>query len=554
MSYPDWIKTHSEQRMHDDFRVFLWYVWRHLGLPQPTWIQLSIALFLQHGPRRRMVQAFRGVGKSWITAAYVLWLLYRDPQHKIMVVSASKDRADAFSIFVKRLIIEIDILGFLQPREGQRDSNLAFDVGPAQADQSPSVKSVGITGQMTGSRADTIVADDIEIPKNSATEQQREKLGEQIKEFDAILKPGGNVVYLGTPQNAQSLYGLLPARGYDLRVWPARFVGADTYAGRLAADLEATLGNDPSLLGKSTEPSRFTDLDLAEREGSYGRSGFALQFMLDTSLNDANRYPLRLRDLIVMAVDPKIAPSQVSWASGPEQVIQELPNVGLNGDRYHRPMYHAKDFVAFDGSVMVVDPAGRGKDETAYCVVKMLKGMLYVRKWGGLSGGYDQETLETLATIAKEESVNEIRIEANFGDGMFTSLFSPVLTKIYPVTLEEYKVTGQKEARILDKLEPIMNQHRLVMDYGVCEKHRQDKYSGFYQMTHLTRDRGSLRHDDRIDCLAEAVGYFVQQIGNDVNQAEQQHRTSLLLKDLHKHQQACRVLSGRPGRKSMVKL
>jgi hypothetical protein len=96
-----------------------------------------------------VIEAFRGIGKSWLTAAYVCWLLWKNPQHKILVVSASKDRADAFSIFVKRLIETIPELAHLKPRGDQRNSNLAFDVGPATPDQSPSVKSVGITGQLT---------------------------------------------------------------------------------------------------------------------------------------------------------------------------------------------------------------------------------------------------------------------------------------------------------------------------------------------------------------------------------------------------------------------
>ena len=102
--HPEWITNPSQEKMHDDFRAFLWYIWKCLNLPTPTAVQYDIAMYLQHGDKRRIIEAFRGVGKSWITAAYVLWLLYRDPQHRIMVVSANKERADAFSIFTKRLI------------------------------------------------------------------------------------------------------------------------------------------------------------------------------------------------------------------------------------------------------------------------------------------------------------------------------------------------------------------------------------------------------------------------------------------------------------------
>ncbi len=120
-----------------DFRKFTFIVWKHLNLPEPTPVQFDIAQYLQHGPRRSVIEAFRGVGKSWLTSAFVCWLLLNNPQLKILVVSASKERADAFSTFVKRLINEIPVLHHLRPSDGQRDSVIAFDVGPATPDHSP---------------------------------------------------------------------------------------------------------------------------------------------------------------------------------------------------------------------------------------------------------------------------------------------------------------------------------------------------------------------------------------------------------------------------------
>lgn len=550
--YPEWITLDSHKRMHDDFRVFLYFVWKHLGLPEPTPLQYSIAYFLQHGPRRRIIEAFRGCGKSWITAAFVLWLLWRNPQLKILVVSASKDRADAFSIFCKRLIHDIEILQFLSPRAGQRDSNIAFDVGPSTPDQSPSVRSAGITSQITGSRADYIIPDDVEVPNNSMTEDQREKLAVRVSEFDAILKPGGEIVSLGTPQTAQSLYDILSTRGYVTKIWPARYTdgldedGNDKYNGKLADFITKAVLENPNLIGHSTEPLRFTDADLAEREASYGRSGFALQFMLDTALSDAHRYPLKIKDLIVMDLDKKIGPVQATYASGSAQQIEGIPNVGLNGDRLHMPLYVSEAFVDYQGTVMYIDPAGRGQDECAYAIIKMLNGLLYCTGWSGVRGnGYDETTLTALALIAKEHLANEIFVESNFGDGMFNALFSPVLQRLYPCTLDEYKVSTQKEARIIDTLEPVMNQHRLIMDKSVaahnseCDPGGSAIRSGLYQLSHLTRDRGSLKHDDRADVLAAAVGHWVERLDMDNRGAEERHEKELKAKALDDFMDLC---------------
>lgn len=518
----------TEDVLKSSFRKFLWVIWEHLRLPAPTPLQYDIALYLQNGQRRRMIQAFRGVGKSFLTAAYVLWRLYLDPDCKIMVVSANEQLAIEFSTFVRRLIDEVEILHHLRPRDGQRDSVMAFDVGPAKADKSPSVKSVGITGQLTGSRADVIVSDDIEVPKNSMTETQREKLKELIKEFDAVIKPDGHIIYLGTPQTFHSIYREVRGRGYDIRVWPARYPKSiEKYEGCLAPMICSALVNDPSLVNRSTEPTRFSDLDLAEREASYGRSGFALQFMLDTSLSDANKYPLRTSDLILFDIDHEVGPVKLTWASGPAQIENRIGNVGFPQDRMHRPLYISPDVAPWEGSILYIDPSGRGSDETGFAVSKILKGMIYVPRWGGLSGGYDDVTLKALALIAKEQKVGRIIIEENFGGGMFAALLRPVLAEIYPCTIEEVNSTGQKELRICDTLEPAMNQHRVVLDYACAQAQMEVeelKYNGLYQLTHITRDRGSLRHDDRVEALAAAVTYWAERLQADMRQVEEDHR------------------------------
>ena len=569
MNYPSWVQTANHRKMHDDFRVFLCWLWRQLGLPDPTERQYEIAYYLQHGPKKRIVMAFRGIGKSWITAAFVIWCLLRDPDEKIMVVSASEYKAIEFSTFTKQCIQIFPLLNWLLPDKkiGQRDSTLAFDVGPCRPAQAPSVRAVGITGQMTGGRASKIVFDDIEVPNNSLTEGKRETLDARAKEMGgAILMPDiGQAIGLGTPQSVQTVYNNFEARGYEFRIWPARYPNEDelpTYGDRLAPELLERLRADPLLAGKPTDPARFDEADLLEREAEYGRSGFALQFQLNTTLSDATKYPLKFKDLIVLDVDKEVAPSRLVWAAGPQQEIKDVPSVGLAGDRFYRPMHIEDDFLPYEGSVMFVDPSGRGKDETAYAVVKQLHGRLFLTRWGGMAGGYDTPTLEALANIAKSESVNEIHIESNFGDGMFLGLFEPVQQRIYPCAMHEYRVSGQKELRIIDKLEPVMNQHRLVVDSKLVSEQnvelpedageRAKYYNGFYQLAYLTKDRGALKQDDRVDVLAEAVGYFTEMIDRDTDQAAERAKERAMDQELERFMASCKRIRPRSQRKRWV--
>lgn len=532
--------------LKDDFRNFLWVVWKHLNLPDPTPIQYDIASWLQHGPKRAIIEAFRGIGKSWITSAYVCWLLLRDPDHKILVVSASKIRSDDFTTFTLRLINELPCLQHLRPRGDQRNSKISFDVGPSKASHSPSVKSVGITGQLAGSRADTIIADDIEVPNNSATQAMQDKLSELVKEFDAILKPGGRIIYLGTPQTEQSLYNKLPERGYTVRIWPARIPDEKqrlAYGERLAPYIDELIekGWAP---GASTDPRRFNDDDLFEREASYGRAGFSLQFMLDTRMSDAERYPLKVSDLIVMSCGADMAPSRVVWASSPELRIENLNNVAFAGDYFYRPMYVDKEWTEYTGTVMAIDPSGRGGDETGYAIVKFLHGYLYVVAAGGLQGGYDDATLGKLADLALAHRVNHIIVEANFGDGMYTKLLQPVVHKKHLCKIEEVKHSTQKEKRIIDTLEPVMMRHKLIIDPKVIEQdfrtvgqyppEKQRHYMLMHQLTRITKERGALAKDDRLDALAMAVAYWVEHMARDDQKAHADMRERKLQQELDK--------------------
>ena len=522
-----------------NFKNFLYLCWQHLNLPEPTKVQYDIADYLQSKERRLVIEAFRGVGKSWITSAFVCHQLLLNPQRNILVVSASKSRADDFSTFTQRLIAEMPLLQHLQPRDNQRHSKVSFDVAPALASHAPSVKSMGITGQLTGSRADLIIADDVESANNSQTQLMRDRLSETVKEFDAIIKPDvGRIIFLGTPQTEMSLYNDLEERGFKTKIWTALYPTKAQSIG-YGSKLAEIISNVTNLEGKPTDPDRFNEIDLMERLSSYGRSGFNLQFMLDTSMSDANRYPLKLNDLIVVSGCStwKQAPARIQWASGQDQIKAldpELPNVGLKGDYYCAPLYMSEEFTDFEGTIMSIDPSGRGEDKTAYAVLKMLHGTLYLTAIGALEGGYSDETLAKLSHIAKRHDVNYVTIESNFGDGMATALLKPIMAKIHPCEIEEVRHNIQKEKRIIDTLEPIMNTHRLVVDESIIKEDFQlePDHQLFRQMTRITRDKGALRHDDQIDALAIAANAWVERMDRDQILSYNQHKEDLLHQEL----------------------
>jgi len=511
-----------EARLEASFPLFLSLVWKSLDLPRPTRAQLAIAGYLQDGPKRLQIQAFRGLGKSWIAAAFVLWTLWNDKDKKILVVSASKQRADDFTIFIQKLILECEWLAHMRPvDDDQRWSRVSFDIAGCRPAQSPSVKSVGITGQLTGSRADLIVFDDVEVPANSATDFMREKLLQLVTEGESVLTPkkDSRIVFLGTPQTTFTVYRTLRERNYRPFVWPARYpkslVGyEDVLAPQLVADIDKQ-GHE-KLKWQPTD-TRFSEINLLEREQSMSRSNFMLQFMLDTSLSDALKFPLKLSDFSVMPLDPSKGPLDVVWGSDKETLL-DLPAVALPGDRWHRPKTTG-EYVPYNQTIVAVDPSGRGKDETVAVVLSQINGFIFIRDILATQDGYSDKTLRGILTLARRYGSSLCLIESNFGDGAVMELMKKHAQEMkVGMAFEEVRATTRKEDRIIDTLEPVLNQHRLVIDEKLVTWDYQSNHDMapeerlprmlMYQLTRMCREKGAVKHDDRVDALALGVKYF----------------------------------------------
>ena len=504
------------QALKDDFRNFLFRVWQELGLPEPSRVQYDMGGFLQNGPDRRMIQAMRGAGKSYETAAFAAWLLYRNPDTTLLCISAVQTRAREFILLVRKIIDSMDELAHLRPGEWDRDGADRFDVGcRSRPDKNPSVAAYGIKSMVTGTHVDCVILDDVEIPENSSTVEARDKLMYKVKEFENILNPGGHIIYLGTPQTEDSVYNRL-AEHYECRQWPARYPDPTNEARmkRLAPLLVEDLDKGAVKAGDPTYPEYYSDDLLVEREAIMGPTMFALQMLLDTTLSDRDRYPLKLSNLIVWDMAGNMAPTVMTWGTT-NPVGIECP--GLTGDRYNGPVYSSPSWAEYENTIMYIDPSGRGEDQTGYCVARLLNGTIHVPACDGLKGGYDDETMTRLAEIGHQHGVRHFVVEKNWGDGMYAKLLTPHVARVCGhASVEEKHSTGQKELRIIDILEPVMANHRLCISREVAQNMELGT-----QITRITRDKGALRHDDQVESLAGAVGWYKDQMVLDsVKRAE----------------------------------
>lgn len=564
-----------------DFRAFAELGMKYLGFDLSN-MQADIAQFMQKGRAKRMVQAQRGQAKSTLAALYCIWLLLRDPTCRVLIVSGGEKQASDVALMIIRMIMNWSLLCWLRPdiAKGDRSSVSAFDVHHylKGIDKSASVSCVGITANLQGMRADFILADDIETQRNSMTQTEREKLQLLIKEFAAICI-SGEIMYLGTPQTKDSIYRLLPARGYDVRVWTGRYPTNEELerygAGVTIAPMimQALLENPALQTGGGIEGNRGQPTDdghinediLQEKELEYGEEGFSLQYMLDTTLSDALRTKIKLSDTLVLAVDNHSVPERLHWQAEPSKLYKgSSPNV------QDFRMYHASGvsdtFVPFEHKVMTLDPAGAGGDELSFAAGGATNSYIYLLSVGGFLGGTTQKNIEAVIEKMLLLDIHVLDIEKNMGHGTVLSLFVERLealknlckqqskdiqwlctstglslreleSKLNQIGLTEYYVTGQKERRIIDTISPLTRRHKLVVtvqaiedDWEYCKGHNPEKrlqFSAFQQMGNITYDRNSLVHDDRADCVQRVVEVLAPFLSKDEEKAHQERQEAV---------------------------
>lgn len=500
------------QQLVTHFPTYLNYVYSHIGLPNMTPLQERIAEIMNEGNDRFILEAARGTGKSYIGAIYTTWRLLRNVDEKILIVSASGPKAIEIATFVRSLFENVPLLHHLRPDKEGRDSVLSFDVSGSKVSIAPSVAAVGITSQITGRRATLVLADDVEVPSNSATELMREKLISRTAEFEALLIPDvpSSVLFLGTPQSMESIYNKLD---YPTRILPAQVPeDENVYEGKL----------DPWIMlqgpaGTPTDKVRFPIDVLLQRQAGMGLPMYKLQYQLDTTLSDAERFPLKVLDAVTVPCSSEEGYATVQYTNSKDYAYKELPNFGFTGDRYQKPFKVSDTMMKYDKKIMSIDPSGSGSDETTYAVIGVLSGNVYLLDFGGTRKGYSDEALMFLAQKAEEWKVNEIVPEKNFGSGMFTELFRKMLIQVYNCHIvDDFNVKGQKEARIIDNIAPILTNHQLIFNEEAVQREAEwvQKnpaenlvYSLMYQLTHITYDKGSLTHDDRLDAVAIGLQY-----------------------------------------------
>lgn len=281
------------------FPQFVWIWNKTQGLSTPD-LHLKIARWLaltwENGDRELLLMAFRNSGKSTLVGLFCSWLLYQNPDLRILVLAGDFPLARKMVRNVRRIVERHPLTPRLKPTSNEHWASDQFTVSRVAELRDPSMLAKGISANITGLRADVVICDDVEVPNTCDTPMKRSDLRTRLREMEYVLVPGGLQLFVGTPHTFHSIYSFsaemesgeaeallagfnrleIPLQDeYGNSRWPERFSAAKIEAIRLRtgpAKFESQMLLRPrNILDGRLDPGRLKryDENLVYSEGNH---------------------------------------------------------------------------------------------------------------------------------------------------------------------------------------------------------------------------------------------------------------------------------------------
>jgi predicted phage terminase large subunit-like protein len=461
-----------------DFLVFvaLWNRRQGMQTPHPHRI---IAQFLaqqwESGQHHILLMAFRACGKSTLVALFAAWLLQQNPNLRIMVVAADMVLAEKMVRNIRRVIEKHPLTSMLKPKSAGQWTAMQFTVNRPATMRDPSVLARSVQTNITGSRADVIICDDVEVPGTAATPTARMDLRDRLRELDFVLTPGGSMIYVGTPHSYDSIYAATAASGsIEEKPFLQNF-----------SRFELPLLNTA---GESAWPERYPLSAIEALQKKTSKNKFASQMMLQpVSLADARLPP----DLIKSYKD------ELCYEEGNQQSRLSLGGVQLIGAScWWDPAFSG----ARDSSVVALVFTDA---ENNYYFHRVL----YLRVRAESADAEAQQQCDQVADFIAAHYVPGIKIESN-GIGQFLPglLRKTLQQRGMNASVQPVNSTRNKADRIVETLE-------VPLAAGVIHAHHSIWQSNFMtEMREWSPERPGAA-DDALDALAGAIGEMPLRIG-----------------------------------------
>ncbi len=457
--------------------VFLWLRLQNLKMPAH---QKKIAKWLskiwhREGSRQALLMAFRNSGKSTVVGLFCAWVLYVRPDCRILVMAADHALAKKMVRNVKRIIEQHPLTGKLKPGRLDQWASDQFTVNRDLELRDPSMLAKGLGANITGLRADLIICDDVEVPKNCDSPLKRLDMREKLNELDYILTPDGMQLYIGTPHTFYTIYQTEPdaaktetepfLRGFDKLEIPI---------------LDAA--------GNSAWPERFSVEKIADIRLRSGENKFLSQMLLKpVNITDSVLNPGRLR--------PYDGEISVAYSGG-----REILKIGgrrmLSASCWWDPAFGA----------------GKGDNSVIACVFSDEEGKFWLHDLEYLKPGEDGEEniagrqCEMVVDFLVRNALPSVRVEVN-GIGRFLPgiLRQTLNRRRYGAAVLEMYSSRSKENRILEAFEVVLaaqalHVHKKIWSTPFIEEMRE------WQI-------GGAAHDDALDAVAGCLSSEPIRIG-----------------------------------------
>ena len=452
-------------RARSDFIEFAW-VWnetQNLGMPRhhrriARWLDARVAA----GDHRLLLMAFRGSGKSTLVGLFCAWRLYVNPETRILVLAADQALAGKMVGQVRRIIERHPLCEALLPDGEDAWAADRFTVARNSVLRDPSMLAQGLTGNITGARAEMIICDDVEVAGNCDTVAKRADMRDRLAECEFVLVPGGTQMFVGTPHTTESLY---------------RAEGEPLLSGyrRLAIPLL-------DAQGQSAWPERFTPEAIHALRDRVGPLHFARQMQLKAVRNEVIRLDPAL--LIRYQAEP-----DYREANGQAQLFLMGARM-VSGSGFWDPSFGRPD--GGDGSVLAVAFAdGQGHH--------YLHSLTWLTHDPNAAEDSATQQCRQVARIAGSLHLPAVQIETNGLGKFLPAMLKHALAEAgVACHVREHVSRRAKHERILAAFDPLLAARRLHAHDAVL----RGPLPG--EMTEWRPDDKSAR-DDALDAIAGLI-------------------------------------------------
>ncbi len=452
-----------------DFALFtvIWNQQMNMRTPQ---IHLDMARWLewswQRGDTRLLLMAFRSAGKSTIVGLFAAWLLYIKPELRILVLAADQTLAEKMVRNVRRIIERHPLTGKLKPQKADQWANERFTVKRMISQRDPSMLAKGITANITGSRADIVICDDVEVPNTCDTPEKRRELRERLGEMSYVLVPGGTQLYVGTPHHYHTIYA--DAARFEL--------GEEQEFLRDFKRLKIPVLDEK---GQSAWIEKYGDADIARMKRAAGPNKFASQMMLEP------------RNILEGRLNPKL----LNIYADPLDYAKELQTLFLGQTKlvaasaYWDPAFGS---AKGDNSVLAIvfqDDAGNN----------YLHHVEYIKIQGTDDQDEATQQCRIITSLARVHHLPALTVETN-GIGKFLPkiLRNELAKARVPCAVLEIHQSRNKDTRILEAFDALLAARRLYVHEAVLK-------TPFMTEMQEWRPGVNKGHDDGLDAAAGAL-------------------------------------------------